>query len=134
MVITRSKVPQEQRVSHVSAIFSVRFLWFESFVFDVAGSLSSQYDGGYWEYFHLSNHGLYMAPTGSSLYAVQCDNGFEGGMTQEAFGITACLYAYSHLSFSADAVFGGLCADHYHRLRDFALRHAEARDILAATD
>ena len=47
-------------------------------------------------------------------------------------GITVCLFTYSSLSFEyfGDEVF----ADHFHRLRDFALEHAEASAIFGAID
>ena len=55
-------------------------------------------------------------------------------MTADALGITACLYAYSHLSFSDRAGFPETCARQYHLLRDYALEHVEAKCILAAID
>lgn len=45
----------------------------------------------------------------------------------------ACLYAYSHLSFSDDG-FAQICAQHYHLLREYMLKHAEAGAILGAID
>jgi len=58
-------------------------------------------------------------------------NGYAGRMSAEAAGITACLFAFSHLSFRIpDEVISG----HYYQLRDFALEHAEASAILAAID
>ena len=68
------------------------------------------------------------------LYAVCCINGYEGKMSADALGITACLYAYSHLSFSGNAAFAEVCAEHYHSLRAFMLEHAEASAILSAID
>jgi hypothetical protein len=58
-------------------------------------------------------------------------NGYEGQMSADAAGITACLFALSHLSFRIeDEVIGR----HFHLLRDFALEHAEGAQILAAID
>ena len=54
-------------------------------------------------------------------------------MSGDALGITACLYAYSNLSF-AQSSFGELCANHYHWLREYALDHKEARAVFAAID
>ena len=54
-------------------------------------------------------------------------------MSADALGITACLYAYSHLSFAQNS-FGELCAQHYHWLREYALDHSEAGAIFAAID
>jgi hypothetical protein len=52
-------------------------------------------------------------------------------MSADAAGITACLFALSHLSFQTK---NEKIAEHYHLLRDFALEHAEASIILAAID
>ena len=54
-------------------------------------------------------------------------------MSGDALGITACLYAYSHLSFAQNS-FGELCAKHYHWLREYALDHSEAGAVFAAID
>ena len=74
-----------------------------------------------------------MAPSGDAVYNVKCDNMFEGDLSADALGITACLYAYSHLSFS-DGRFARVCACHYHRLREYMFEHPEARGVIAATD
>mgnify|MGYP000887162789 CR=1 FL=1 len=74
-----------------------------------------------------------MAPSREKSFAVSAENGYEGELSGNALGVTACLYAYSHLSFREDD-FAGLCAEHYHRLREFALSHPEAGAILAAID
>jgi hypothetical protein len=49
-------------------------------------------------------------------------------------GITACLYAYSHLSFSGKSGFDEIYAQQYHWLRDYMLDHPEAGVILGAID
>ncbi|HBE92830.1 MAG TPA: antirestriction protein, partial [Gammaproteobacteria bacterium] len=36
-----------------------------------------------------------MAPSDERIYHVTCDNMFEGDLSADALGITACLYAYS---------------------------------------
>ena len=53
-------------------------------------------------------------------------------MTADAAGITVCLFAFSHLSF--EYLQTEVFARHFHWLRDFALGHAEARQIFAAID
>ena len=73
-----------------------------------------------------------MAPDDAEPFLVISDNGFEGTISADALGITACLYAYSHLSF--DPKLTEICTEHYHQLREFMLDHAEVRTILSATD
>jgi hypothetical protein len=55
-------------------------------------------------------------------------------ISADALGVTACLYAYSHLSFSNNSTFAETCAQHYHWLREYMLEHAEARGVLGAID
>lgn len=42
------------------------------------------------------------------------------------------LYAYSDLSFTANATLAQASTTQFHTLRDYMLKHAEARAILAA--
>jgi hypothetical protein len=101
-------------------------------IFAFMRKLSAQYTGGYWTYHELSNRGFYMAPQSDSRFLIAVDtNDFAGEMSSDAAGITACLFALSHLSFQ---VRNDQIAEHFHLLRDFALEHAEASVILAAIE
>ncbi len=132
--ITRQCVDDAQRVNHTAKIFGVNFpMRLEPTVFNMAGRLAAAYNGGYWEFYVLSNTGFYMSPKTDARFEVSCENGYEGGMSADALGIAACLYAYSHLSFGGDA-FADVCAGQYHALREFMFEHAEVTAILRATD
>ncbi len=132
--ITRQRVNEDRRVNHTAEIFGVHFpLRLEPFVFDVTRKLSRDYDGGYWKFYTLSNGGFYMSLETDKTFHVSCENGFEGELSADALGITACLYAYSHLSFGTDG-FADMCGRQYHWLRDYALDHPEAAGILRAID
>jgi hypothetical protein len=125
-------IPISERLQVLPRHFGRFMMRFESAVYSFAENLCSEYRGGYWEFYEFAEGGFYMAPTGAAR-AVRVDNGFEGAMSADAFGITVCLFAYSHLSFScpsADDVFGR----HFHLLREFALEHEEAKLIFGATD
>lgn len=133
--ITRNKISNSLRIQHTANLFGIRFpLNIEPAIYSVAGNIATEYNGAYWEFYSLSNGGFYMAPSSDSLYQVSCENGFEGKLSADALGITACLYAFSHLSFSNNTVFAEICANQYHWLREFMLEHAEARGILGAID
>jgi hypothetical protein len=106
----------------------------EPFIYTVTERLSRDYHGGYWEFYQLSNGGFYMAPSDDRLFHVICENQFEGDLTADALGITACLYAYSNLSFAAPDAFADACNDQYYWLRDFLMAHPEVESILGATD
>lgn len=133
--VTRQRVADDQRIEHTAAIFGIRFpLNLEPLVYTFAERLSPDYDGGYWVYYTLSNGGFYMAPDSEQAFHVTCDNGYEGMLSADALGITVCLYAYSHLSFSKDQEFSEVCAQQYHWLRDYMLDLPESPAILGATD
>ncbi len=134
--ITATVLDDAQRMTVPAGLFGVHFAArVEPYVFGIARTLSSDYDGGYWEFYTLSSGGFYMAPSGEEFFRVRCENGYEGTMSGDALGIVCCLYAYSHLSFAGPDALAGECARQYHLLREWALAgHAEAPAILAATD
>jgi hypothetical protein len=112
--------------------FGRDMLTVEYVIFAFMRKLSAQYTGGSWTYYELSNRGFYMAPQSDSRFLVAVDtNDFTGEISADAAGITACLFALSHLSFQ---VRNDQIVEHFHLLRDFALEHAEASVILAAID
>ena len=58
-------------------------------------------------------------------------NGNDAEMSAEAAGIVVCLIAYSHHASRTE------CDDmteHYYRLRDYALNHAECNTIMRIID
>ena len=132
--IHREQLNDAQRMSHTAKLFGIHFpMRLEPFVFGITERLSADYQGGFWQFYALSNGGFYMAPDSDTTFRVSCENGYEGDMSADALGITACLYAYSNLSFS-EGSFAETCAQHYHWLREYAMEHAEVAAILRATD
>ncbi len=133
-IITADLVAESRRLSIAATLFGVHFpLQLEPTIYQFAEFLSGDYRGGYWHFYTLSNDGFYMAPAGEKCFAVSAENGYEGNLSGDALGISACLYAYSHLSFGEGA-FAESCAEHYHRLREYMYGHSEAGAILAAID
>ncbi len=132
--ITRLQVADDQRISITADFFGSYFpLRLEPFVFAMTSKLSDDYSGGYWQFYTLSNGGFYMAPDSDGWFQVISENSHECLMSADALGITACLYAYSHLSFGDDE-FSDKCARQYHLLRDYMFNHPEARSILGTID
>ena len=133
--ISRALVPERDRTDLVDALFGLNFpLQLEPCVFAVASELSSDYHGGYWAFQSLGNGGFYMAPDDDARFTVRSENGYEGTMTADAFGVTVCLYAYSRLSFIATKPASTTYARHYHLLREYAMDHPEVAEIVRATD
>ena len=132
--ITCRRIASNQRVKVTAELFGLAFpMRLEPAIFSIAGNLAAEYDGGYWEFYKLSNGGFYMAVASDKQFVVSSENGYEGSISGNALGLVACLYAYSHLSFGEGA-FSEVCAEQYHLLREFALDHAEAGSIMQAID
>ena len=133
-IIIRKLIADSDRLSHTERLFGLHFpLLLEPFIYAATEKMSAEYHGGYWHFYTLSNGAFYLAPSGNDRYHVVCENGFEGELWADAFGITACLYAYSNLSFSLSDI-AREYATHYHLLREYMLGHPEVREILGAID
>ena len=99
--IERTLIKESDRVNHTAALFGFHFpLHLEPLVYAMTERLSADYRGGYWHFYQLGNGAFYMAPDEDTVFHVVCENGFDGQLSADAFGITACLYAYSHLALS----------------------------------
>ena len=132
--VTRELVPEVQRLIITEKLFDVHFpLQLEPVIYGITERMAEDYDGGYWDFYTLSNEGFYMAPNEDRIFHVKCQNMYEGDLSADALGITSCLYAYSNLSFSLTDM-AREYARHYHLLREYMLDHPEVREILGATD
>ena len=134
-MITREQLAEDLRMEHVNELFGINFpMTLEPTIYSSTERMSHDYRGGYWNYFTLSNLGFYMAPAVIDSFNVHCQNGYSGKMSADALGVTACLYAYSHLSFSKIDNLADVCARQFHLLREYMFDHAEVNQILAAID
>ena len=132
--VTRELVPEVQRLIITEKLFGVHFpLQLEPVIYGITERMAEDYDGGYWDFYTLSNEGFYMTPSEDRIFHVKCQNMYEGDLSADALGITSCLYAYSNLSFSLTDM-AREYARHYHLLREYMLDHPEVREILGATD
>jgi hypothetical protein len=133
-LITRELVSENQRLDTTERLFGIHFpLHMEPVIYGITDRMAADYKGGYWDFYTLSNGGFYMAPSSDDIFQVTCDNFFQDELSSDALGITACLYAYSNLSFS-NGRFARVSACHYHRLREYSFQHPEVKAILGATD
>ena len=55
-------------------------------------------------------------------------------MSAEALGLTACLYVYSLATFTQVGHLLDVCAEQFHLLRDYAIKHPEANEVFQAID
>lgn len=136
--IVCTPVPDEQRVAFWPGHFGSIPQWIilEPTVFAWMDRFCTDYHGGIWNFYTLSNGGAFMAPEASgdddgkwALFNSMNGNGAE--MSAEAAGIAVCLMTYSHhaMRTECDAMTG-----HYYRLWDYALNHAECNAIMHIID
>jgi Antirestriction protein len=126
-------VSHHARMGTLPRHFGRHMMTFEGMVYDLMRQFSPHYGGGMWAYLELSNGSFYMTPPPDKSYRLTIhSNGYDGEMTADAAGITVCLFAYSLLSIEHRGT--DVFTRHFHRLRDFALGHAESAQIFAAID
>lgn len=109
-----------------------QWLMLEPRIFGWMDRLCTDYHGGSWSFYTLSNGGAFMAPESDvqwSLFNGMNGNGAE--MHAEAAGITACLMAYSHHACRTESE---AMTEHFYHLREYALHHPESRAIFSLID
>jgi hypothetical protein len=134
--ITISLVADEQRLrfwpQHFGAI--PQWVLLEPRIFAWLDRLCTDYSGGIWQFYTLSNGGAFMAPEdddGEKWTLFNSMNGNGAELSAQAAGIAACLMTYSHHACRTEC---DAMTEHYYRLRDYALAHAESRAIMSIID
>lgn len=130
--IEKQLVKEKNRPEFLPKYCGSHFLQFETSVFSFAGHFCHAYQGGYWEFYTLSNGGFYMQLVSKDIFSVTNDaNYFSGELSADAYSIGINLYALNALlQKHAD----NQLIEHYYALRDFAIQHKEASAILSFID
>lgn len=125
-------VSEKQRLAFLPKYFGKRMIAAEHGIYNAMGKLCTNYNGAFWNYYELSNAGIYMAPClEKKLEMVVVSNGYEGVLTADAAGIVVSLYMINQLCWLDQSE---KMIDHYYSLRDYASEHSEANEIYAAID
>lgn len=136
--ITCTPVPDEQRLAFWPQHFGgiPQWILLEPRIFARMDRLCDDYCGGIWNFYTLSNGGVFMAPEPDEdseekwkLFSTM--NGNSAEVSPEAAGIAACLMTYSHHAMRTEC---DAMTEHYYRLRDYALSHAECSAIMHIID
>ncbi|MFZ4171391.1 antirestriction protein [Enterobacter ludwigii] len=136
--LTSTPVPDERRVDFWPQHFGSIPQWIilEPTVFAWMDRFCTDYIGGIWNFYTLSNGGAFMAPeanedAGEKWSLFNTMNGNGGELSSEAAGIAVCLMTYSHhaMRTECDAI-----TEYYYRLRDYALNHPECNAIMHIID
>lgn len=134
--ITATQVTDENRIGFWPQHFGSIPQWIttEPYIFARMDRLCADYSGGVWNFYTLSNGGAFMAPEaeGDETWSLFNDmNGNSAAMSAEAAGIAVCLMTYSHHACRTES---DAMTEHYYRLRDYALSHAECNTIMHIID
>lgn len=113
-----------------------QWITLEPHIFAWMNRLCTEYSGGAWRFYKLSNDSAFMAPEPDGnndekwmLFNPMNGNGTE--MSAEAAGIAVCLMTYSHHACHTEC---DIMTEHYYRLRDYALSHPECSAIMHIID
>ena len=133
ILTTATRVPVNRRMQFLPRFLGHDMRVGEALVYDWMQALAPDYDGGYWEFYELSNGGFYMAPElGCETIRIRCPGNFyDATMSPDAAGIVATLYALNALVWKTRKA---ELRDMFDRLRDYAGDHTEGPKIFAAID
>lgn len=133
--ITRTRVAERSRLNILPRYAGAHMAKLESTIYQVLREYCDTYQGGYWEMYELSNGAFYMAPGTVEPMAMKCaGNWYDGAMTADAAGIVACLVAINRLAWGTTGAARDRFVTLFYALRDYAIEHAEAAEILGAID
>ena len=109
---------------------------FQNCLFYLAKQFLEPYDGGYWEFYHLSNGGFVMALDDDNTITVNSPNGSSATVDAETASIVVSLMTLSDLSFNLQTDSDELhkVVTSFHALREFALEHPNSNTILKLVD
>lgn len=129
--ITCSVVPGDERLKFLPRVFGRRYIQGETAVFTWMRRLCRNYNGGFWDFVDLSNGGFYLRLVRDEPLAISVStNDYAGAMSADAASIVVSLFAINELLFDGAHELD----DAYYALRDYAMQHAECREIMKAID
>ena len=106
---------------------------YENEIYNKLGEASKgQYQGGYWQYYTLSNGGFYMELDDDMRFDMEClSNYYNGEMSAQAASIAVNLCVQNAFAWQIEAE---KFSEHFYQLRVFATGHEEANTILGFID
>ena len=133
-----NKVPCliEQRLDFLPQYLGNAHLEFQNSAYFFAQRLIEGYDGGYGEFYHLSNGGFLMEWNNSNNMTINSPNGSCAEVGTDTASIVLNLMVLSDLSFTLlnDTNTLDKVVHCFHALREFALNHPNSATILKLID
>jgi len=139
--ITVNLVGERERMSFLPRLFKNYFMRCENHVYQLAGKLSENYQGGTWEFAEASNGALYMRPEAEEdeKFSVSSENYYSGELSADAFGILCTFLTVNNMCWMlADENAPQEKLKHFidmnYLIRDVLLEHQEKHELIPAID
>ena len=125
-----------QRMDFLPQYIGNAHIEFQNRIYFFAQQFIEGYDGGYWEFYHLSNGGFLMEWDNSNNITINSPNGSHAEVDTETASIILNLMVLSELSFTllVDTDILDKVVHCFHALREFALNHPNSATILKLID
>jgi hypothetical protein len=127
--IIEQQVPFHLRSNFLPQKVPHLFLIFETLVYQYAGSFSSEYRGGDWNYYELSNGGFYMSLQSDDDFHVVIHNFCDGYLSANALGIVSSMCALYELANECNQAY---LLSSFQLLKVYVCNHPESSEILRA--
>ncbi|MES2664160.1 MAG: antirestriction protein [Pseudomonadota bacterium] len=125
--ITKNLIIGPNRTRFLFKKLGKYFLAYEILVYQYMKLFCKDYQGGYWEFYTLSNGGFFMQyAKETSLNILSAGNYFESIMSTEAASLGVNLFALNRLTWEAE---DQKIIDYYDQLKDYAMEHVESQLI-----
>ena len=133
LIITACRVEDDNRMEFLPEFFGESLmLKGEGLVYNWMRRLSEDYQGGLWQFYHLSNGGFYMAPDlDRKLVLCVPGNWFQRELSADAAGIVATLFVLCQLANTTE---DDRLIDLYYKLKAYLDFHPEGGLIAQAID
>lgn len=131
-MIEKTLISEEDRLDFLPKYLGDHFFKFETLVYSFMDKFCIGYTGGYWNFYGLSNGGMFMSyATDEECRIVNAMNYFEDTLSAEAASIALNIFALNALICQTrdEKIF-----DLYEALRDFAAEHPEGAKIYRFID
>lgn len=142
--IVATLVPDYNRLVFLPKYFGSYFISGEKLVFNWMSRMNTEYRGGYWNFFELSNGGFYMALKKQDERKIIMSTGHVmREVSSDAAGIVVTLFTmnyiinteYGNVNCSPEQEASIECLyEHFYQLRDYAIEHPESAAIFALID
>lgn len=131
-IITSHLINDKQRLSFLPKHFGSQMIVGERGIYKALSIMCSSYNGGYWNFYDLSNGGFYLAPDMDGLLPIFVEsNGYDGEVSADAAGIISTICVLNQRCWKTESE---KTINQYYLLRDYIEFHKEASEIYKAID